>query len=389
MCGLVGYVGPYSIKIKDMFEFMLLVDQVRGFHSTGVATIANGDVSIIKKAMHSTDFLDLKPVSKLLNSHGYTAIIGHNRAATRGSIINQNAHPFEIGDITLAHNGTLTNQMLLPDSKRFEVDSENIAHAINKEGIDATLGKLEGAFALSWYDYKHDTVSLIRNDERPLSYTYSEDGKSIYWASEPWMIYVGAARADIKIQAVQSLPVGKLLTVDMNLYRPLKDKVWDFVSLEDKKLLKKPVGQSGGNIGQNKKWWVEARVYDAKTGRWVYTGYDTQGGLCQLDSYVQYNLGDCLQGVPIKTTIFDGARTYKFEPKSTYRVKYEDQQDKKKSLVWFDGKIESEEFVESVLNKGCAWCSSPTEFDEAIPISKDEYVCVHCSHDEECKQYIN
>lgn len=396
MCGLVGFVGDNTVKNKDIFSFMLLVDQIRGFHSTGVATIDKGDVSIIKKAMHSTDFLDLKPVNKLINASKYSAVLGHNRAATRGKVISENAHPFEVGDITLAHNGTLTNQSLLPDSRSFEVDSENITHAINKEGIDATLLKLQGAFALTWYDYASDTVNLIRNDERTLYYCFSEDSKSLYWASESWMLSVAAGKAGVKITKPVLLPTGRLLSINMSKYNPVKDSIADHISFDNKELRKPPVisnyARKGYSYSPKRYFWVDERTYNKSTRAWVYHGVGTDGDAYKLTSTVIYNVGDCIGGTVESVVKYNGKRTYNLSAATTFKSTHDvggvENSDTKKPLAWFNETLEDESFIDKILNKGCSWCLSPVDYENAMPISRQEYLCTDCMQEEEVKQYL-
>lgn len=221
MCGLVGYAGENSVKLQNAFKFMLFVDQVRGIHSTGVATTNNNNnVVMFKKDVHSTDFLDMRKADNVISSFKHNAIIGHNRAATKGLVNTANAHPFSIKNITLAHNGTLRNQSLLPDYKEFEVDSENICHAIAEIGIEDTVKKLCGAFALTYFDSEDKTLNLVRNHERPLHYCYSLDGqgvpKTLLWASESWMMVVAAQRAGLTISKTEELPVAEMLTLDLS-----------------------------------------------------------------------------------------------------------------------------------------------------------------------------
>src|SRR3546814_3056993 len=112
--------------------------------------------------MFSTkDFGDLMKRTHLM-------LFGHNRAATKGAVNQENAHPFNHGDIVGCHNGTLYNVTNLDDHKDFKVDSENIFYDMSRNGAKATIAKLQGAFALCWYDESNRTVNLVRNSQRPM-----------------------------------------------------------------------------------------------------------------------------------------------------------------------------------------------------------------------------
>src|SRR3546814_11475199 len=94
--------------------------------------------------MFSTkDFGDLMKRTHLM-------LFGHNRAATKGAVNQENAHPFNHGDIVGCHNGTLYNVTNLDDHKDFKVDSENIFYDMSRNGAKATIVKQIGR--ASWRD---------------------------------------------------------------------------------------------------------------------------------------------------------------------------------------------------------------------------------------------
>lgn len=97
-----------------------------------------------------------------------------------------------------AHNGTLVNQGLLPDSTKFEVDSENILHSIEKIGVEDTWSRLHGAAALVWYEWDGNYINFLRNKERPMFITFTPDRKTLFWASESWMLEGVLAKNGIK-----------------------------------------------------------------------------------------------------------------------------------------------------------------------------------------------
>jgi hypothetical protein len=202
MCGLVGMAGFIGNPERRVLEDLLIMDQLRGYHSVGVATINyDGEPSLFKRAMNVVDYLDLKGWAGFSRKIDHVAI-GHNRWATQGEVNSANAHPFIKGNITGAHNGTLRNQRLLDNHLEYEVDSENIFHHINKNGIKDCHNKLDGAFALTYWDEATRTLNIIRNSERPLFHCYSEDFKTIFWASERYMLMAALERNKIKFTPV-------------------------------------------------------------------------------------------------------------------------------------------------------------------------------------------
>lgn len=193
MCGIVLAGGALTVSEVGIFNDLLYMDVIRGVHATGVyAKHLHGKVNYYKDATPSSAFLASEGYKDLLrNGTTYTSppvfMVGHNRHATRGNSSDpKNAHPFQHGNITLVHNGTLDDQDLLPESNRFVVDSENICYSIDKIGAAETIQKLDGAFTLIWHDANDDTLHIIRNSERP--FHLARCGSDWFGASEEDML---------------------------------------------------------------------------------------------------------------------------------------------------------------------------------------------------------
>jgi len=217
-CGIVGAAGVLNNKEKDAVRDLLIMDALRGKHSTGLIAVNKaGEATYAKKAVTPYDFLDMASVYKKFNAFDNRVLVGHNRYATKGAINNTNAHPFSHGDITGVHNGTIRKQHRLVDHKDFEVDSENIIHSLNKVGEDETVKNLEGAYALVWWNNKEQRLKFLRNSERPLFFTASEDAKTIYWASEKYMLKAALHRNGLKHQAILPFEEDMLYTFDLKL----------------------------------------------------------------------------------------------------------------------------------------------------------------------------
>lgn len=205
MCGLVGAMGPLTLKHENAFKLMLIFDSIRGIDSTGIAVVnAANELKIAKSVgdpyvlFDTIQFQDaMKGVNKLM--------IGHNRFATQGKVNKANAHPFDFESLIGAHNGTLRNKQVLADSAKFQVDSQNLYHHIDQHGLKDALKNLDGAWALTWYDKEFDTMNFLRNKERPLFLTITEDDV-IFWASEKWMLEVALARQELKHGDIEPLP---------------------------------------------------------------------------------------------------------------------------------------------------------------------------------------
>jgi predicted glutamine amidotransferase len=219
MCGLVGVVSKnLSFKHHEVFQQMLVFDTVRGFDSTGIAAIGKSGWVVEKEVLTAAEFLELsgynaRPFSHFKNNP--FALIGHNRKATQGKIVPENAHPFEFENIVGAHNGTIPTHNLLKFKgySKFDIDSQILYNEIDTFSIEDVWAKTNGAMALSWYDKRTDRVHLIRNKERPLFIAQSKDNSAMFWASEPWMIRVATSRCSVEIGEVGSLKENTLLSI--------------------------------------------------------------------------------------------------------------------------------------------------------------------------------
>lgn len=222
MCGLVFAASKWSLIASDVdiFKKMLIADQFRGEHSTGVFSLyrpygKDHYFEVTKEATSGSVFAESISFKKATNGLRHASqvgktitgidsprvLFGHNRYATVGAVNEKNAHPFHHEHIVLAHNGTLRDQSLLPDHKRFEVDSENIAYSIAKIGIDETVKKLNGAFALIWYNDQEKTINFLRNKEREF-HLFEMDNGDWFGCSEEkmgeWILTRGKSPKKIK-----------------------------------------------------------------------------------------------------------------------------------------------------------------------------------------------
>lgn len=262
MCGIVGVAGLVTPKAEKAFRNMLIVDVLRGPHSTGlIATNKRLETNIHKKAMLPSDFLELKRTNSLINDALNCALIGHNRYATVGAVSNTTAHPFECGNIVGVHNGTLKNRYKLIDSNHFDVDSENLYHHMDNQGLqsvfDAMAHSLQNAWALAWIDKEEHSLNFLRNSQRPLCYTLSADEKTIYFASEWWMLHGCLARNDIEYGAVYTTNVDTHYKINLPA---VGEKDYKIV-IEKTKLEKTP----------EKKPVQSSNVSNIKTGKEVHT----------------------------------------------------------------------------------------------------------------------
>jgi predicted glutamine amidotransferase len=196
MCGLVGVAGVASTEAHDLFTELLIANTIRGAHSTGIASVhSSGKVDVHKRTGVPHFLLWNEEYAKFAETqkHGVVCRIGHNRHATQGTINNDNAHPFQHGNITLAHNGTVYDHALKDIRKGaksiFQTDSETITEGVNRLGIDKVWHEIEyGAAALTYWNTANKSMHLIRDDKRPLFYAFFNAYRNMVWASEAPML---------------------------------------------------------------------------------------------------------------------------------------------------------------------------------------------------------
>jgi hypothetical protein len=218
MCGLVGILSS-SLVIGDsdlaLFCNLLLVDQIRGAHATGVAKIRTKEntVAIHKQATDAVKFLASEETGEFLTKDRGTLYIGHNRYATMGDKSNDdNAHPFQHKHITLVHNGGVDSHALHllegNDDKEVEVDSHMVCMTLAEFGVKELVEKkLSGAYTLIWWDSEERSLNFIRNNRRPLWIATLVSG-SIVWASEKGMLDVFCDRTGAgKASSYRAAPI--------------------------------------------------------------------------------------------------------------------------------------------------------------------------------------
>ena len=173
MCGIVGYIGQrqaYPVIIKGLKRL-----EYRGYDSSGVALIDNGELKVYKKKGKVAE-LEEEVVGKNLNSF---IGIGHTRWATHGEPSDRNAHPHvsNSGNFAMIHNGIIENYVpikndLLKKGYTFHSDTDtevllNFIEDIKKnndctleQALRIALKRIVGAYCILLID-KNDPETII------------------------------------------------------------------------------------------------------------------------------------------------------------------------------------------------------------------------------------
>ena len=259
MCGIVGAVSGrtngFSAEELVTFRDMLVFDAVRGFDSTGVFGVTNaGDVKIRKAAKVSGSFVQTTGYDQWHNSMYFngTFMVGHNRAATRGVINDNNAHPFWKDDkIILVQNGTYKgSHKHIADT---EVDSEALAHLLAREDdVEKAVQQVDAAYALVWYNTTNHTLHMLRNSERPLYVCYTEDD-TVLFASEPNFIMCAAYRNGVKLKKPPyMLQENNLVTFTLDL----ESKDWSSTNTQGDYSFRRPQYSNVSDLTDYRRYYI-------------------------------------------------------------------------------------------------------------------------------------
>lgn len=358
MCGLVGVAGNIAKAEKDMFNYLLLVDSLRGEDSTGAGLVEkfNDNYMIHKRVGNPFNLMSDRKYEKATNKN-LRVMLGHNRFATQGGINEINAHPFDFDNIFGAHNGTLRNQRLLPDHKDFEVDSENIFYSINKDGIEETAMKLDGAFALTWWNKEDETINFFKNDERTFWFCHNKTGDAVFWASEIPFLEFAAKKAGIEITKPLSPRKHNLFTTKITG----SGKIPPFY---------------GGELKAYKPPFSGGKYVSTKTNNeYTYHYNNTK----QVEHKKKTDEQEFIMFQSESPSVTNDQALAVFNSNWTQAERLPTG-----SFLGHNKKIISPPNMEKILKKGCSYCTSPVEVDETKQKQpfwlnrENDYMCDDC-----------
>ena len=185
MCGIVGSVSTKTNIIPILLNGLKTLEY-RGYDSAGISYLKDGNLTINKVKGRVQD------LENNIEKNSFSNIgIAHTRWATHGKVSETNAHPHNVGHITIVHNGIIENFSKLKhklEEKGYQFKSqadteiaaglldyyykkyENIDKAIQK-----FMKKVDGSYAICMLiDNDPNTIYVIKKDS-PLIIGQSQD----------------------------------------------------------------------------------------------------------------------------------------------------------------------------------------------------------------------
>jgi len=169
MCGLFAVVPTIPVsevlatKLRFLFRLLAKENDRRGGHSWGVWS---HDFQPFKGLGNASDDLEaLVMFTECWKPKRLGWIAGHTRYGTHGAKTVENSHPFQHGNLTLAHNGIVTVNVDDDEVQAHVVDSGQLCIAISKFGMEEALGKTNGMIGLLFNDAETNKFCAYRADQ--------------------------------------------------------------------------------------------------------------------------------------------------------------------------------------------------------------------------------
>ena len=178
MCGIVGYVGHGDTK--EIILHGLKTLEYRGYDSSGMALMSNGEILVEKKAGRIENLEESMKGKNFSSEIG----IGHTRWATHGVPSDRNSHPHYSMDksVAVVHNGIIENYQVLRkelEEKGYifssDTDTEVISQLIQDmyngnilDTVSKVVKRLEGSYAIGVLHKNHPDELICAREHSPL-----------------------------------------------------------------------------------------------------------------------------------------------------------------------------------------------------------------------------
>lgn len=367
MCGLCGvYSLGFSAPEYDIFQKLLFLNYFRGRDSTGVIRVGQDNTIRTKKSLLSSPvFLETDHcyefVSDSLKGAGRPVILmGHTRAATVGSVSIKNAHPFSFENVVGMHNGTVNK--IFKHTGEYETDSEALYRNINDYGIDAALNEIarhDSAYALQWIDKQEGTLNFIRNDKRPLWFTFLYNRSTLVWSSDRRHIdFMLAVRGTV-----------------------LNQQGWDpnnqtekYFTLNPNELLSFKIGEPLPQAGRIRKIDVKMPTYYSSVGSYGYGRF--RDDIDYMDGWEKRNgtyvyVGNRAKDAPFEVDPPQETKKSLTKKERKALAKQKGLTDGERALAWLPG-VKKEEPLSATVHD--LFRGSPAGPAEPVPNGEDEFL---------------
>lgn len=213
MCGIFGFAKTSNRQsdrqidiLKRVFTELTDESSIRGEDSTGFSIINPESRYTYKTLTDSSTLVNRTEWSNVIDyiDRRTTIAMGHVRYATHGKVNVNNAHPFDIGRVTGAHNGVIYNynQVARAMGKDTpEVDSQVLFQSLNRKEMSRAFESINGDFAITWVKDSNKKIHLARESGRPMVVAYWKKARVLLWASTRDIM------ADAMIKAGIRLPI--------------------------------------------------------------------------------------------------------------------------------------------------------------------------------------
>ena len=177
MCGIVGYIGDKTAQNVLLNGLKRL--EYRGYDSAGIATLDDNNEPHLARSVGK-----IVELEHVLNEKPHTGHlgIGHTRWATHGGVTVTNAHPHNVGNIYLVHNGIIENYKELKEelgSYTFasDTDTEVLAALIDsnykdgvslKDAVAKSLKKVRGTYGVAVFSPLEPGTMVVARLGSPL-----------------------------------------------------------------------------------------------------------------------------------------------------------------------------------------------------------------------------